>query len=116
MNYYEHHLGGRWMRYELFKGRGALPRFGGVYAVYFDDELVYLGSSVDIANRFSEHKIRYGYARNIITPWADVPDGTCISIKVKRSRRRGDWAMWEIRLIQRLRPVFNRQHRGRRAA
>ena len=116
MNYYEHHVSGRWLRYELFSGRGALPRLAGVYAVYFDEQLVYIGSSVDIANRFSEHKIRYGYAKNIITPWCTVPASTSITIKVKRSRVRGDWAAWEIRLIHRLRPEFNRQHRGRRAA
>ncbi len=116
MNYYELHIRGRWDAYHLFGGRGSLPRFAGVYAIYFDDELVYIGSSTDIANRFSEHKIRHGYAKNIITPWADVPGSTRITVKVKRSLHRGDWAMWEIRLIHRLRPTFNRQHRGRRAA
>lgn len=116
MNFYKHHLGGRWLAYDMFGGRGSLPRFGGVYAVYFEDALVYVGSSTDIANRFSEHKIRHGYAKNIITPWAVVPDTTRITVKVKRSLRRGDWAMWEIRLIHRLRPAFNRQHCGRSAA
>lgn len=104
------------MRYELFAGRASLPRFAGVYAIYFDDRLVYIGSSVDIANRFSEHKIRYGYGKNIITPWCDVPAETSIVLKVKRSIRRGDWAMWEIRLIQRLRPECNRRLLGRKAA
>lgn len=115
MNYYEHEPG-RWAQYQMFGARGSLPRIAGVYAVYFDSALVYIGSSVDIANRFSEHKIRHGYGRNIITPWGDVPAETAITLKVKRSRVRGDWAMWEIRLIHRLRPVHNRQHRGRRAA
>lgn len=112
----DNHFVGHWHSYEMFGGRGSLPRFAGVYAVHFDGELVYIGSSTDIANRFSEHKIRLGYARNIITPWCDVPDTTRITIKVKRSVVRGDWAMWEIRLIHRLRPTFNRQHRGRCAA
>ena len=116
MNYYERHQPGRWATYDLPGKRGSLPRFAGVYAIYFDDELVYIGSSTDIANRFSEHKFRHGYARNVITPWCDVPDWTRITLKVRRSVRRGDWAMWEIRLIHRLRPAFNRQHRGRKAA
>ncbi len=116
MNYYERHQCGRWRRYELMGPRGSLPRFAGVYAVYFDEHLVYLGSSVDIANRFSEHRIRFGYAKNLITPWGDVSSDTRITLKVKRSRVRGDWAMWEIRLIHRLQPMFNRQHRGRKAA
>lgn len=115
MNYYEHHQPGRWREYQLFAGRGSLPRFAGVYAIFFDGTLVYIGSSTDISNRFSEHKIRYGYGKNIITPWCDLPSSTQITIRVKRSVRRGDWAMHEIRLIHRLRPEFNRQHRGRKA-
>lgn len=39
----------------------------------------------------------------------------CVVLKIKRSRRRGDWAMQEIRLIHRLRPEFNSQHKGRRS-
>jgi excinuclease UvrABC nuclease subunit len=108
------HQPGRWEQYDLMQDR--LPRFAGVYAVFFDGDLVYVGSSTDIANRFSEHKVRFGYAKNIVTPWAVVPDSTRVTLKVRRSRIRGDWAMWEIRLIFRLQPQFNRQHRGRRAA
>ena len=51
-----------------------LPAVACVYAVYFDDSLVYLGSSVDVRNRFSEHKFRHGYGKNIITPWGDIPN------------------------------------------
>lgn len=116
MNYFEKHKPGRWADYALFAGIGSLPRFAGTYAVFFDGDLVYIGSSTDVANRFSGHKIRYGYAKNIITPWCDVPQSTQITVRVKRSVRRGDWAMWEIRLIHRLQPQFNCQHRGRRAA
>lgn len=97
--------------------RLALPRCAGVYAVYFDNELVYIGQSWNVAARFSEHSIRYGYGRNIITPWIDLPDHTEVKVKVKRTRRLGDWAMDEIRLINRLRPQFNRQHKsGRKRA
>ena len=96
--------------------RFGLPRCAGVYAVYFDDELVYIGQSCDISNRFSEHKFRYGYGKNIITPWGDVPETIRIKVKVKASKRLGDWAMHEIRLIHRLRPQFNRQHKGRKRA
>lgn len=96
--------------------RWALPRCAGVYAIYFDDELVYIGQSVDIYNRFSEHSIRYGYAQNIITPWGDLPSTAKVRVKVKRSRRLGDWAMHEIRLIHRLRPRLNRHHKGRKRA
>lgn len=103
-----------WQSYDVMKD--ILPRVAGVYAIYFDGDLVYIGQSVNIGNRFSEHKFRYGYARNIITPWTDLPDHTKITVKIKKSRRRGDWAMLEIRLIYRLSPLFNRQHRQRKLA
>lgn len=103
-----------WERYDIMKDK--LPAAAGVYAVYFDDDLVYVGSSVDVRNRFCEHRFRHGYAKNIITPWQEVPYYTRVSLKFKRSRRLGDWAMWEIRLIFRLRPIFNTHHKKKRAA
>lgn len=86
-----------------------------MYVVYVDGVMSYIGQSCDIANRFSEHKIRHGYAKVIRTPWGDFPLGTSLVIKVKRSKVLGDWAMWEIRLIHRLRPIFNSHHKGRKA-
>ena len=102
-----------WESFDLMHDK--LPPVACVYAVYFDSDLVYIGSSVDVRNRFSEHKFRHGYGKNIITPWTDVPNYTRITLKIKRSKRRGDWAMDEIRLIYRLRPTFNRHHTGRKA-
>lgn len=107
----------KWQEYVLFppQGRGTLPRSPGVYAVYFDGTLVYIGQSVDIANRFSEHKFRYAHGKYIITPWHDVHQDTRITVKVRKSTRLGDWAMHEIRLIHRLQPMFNQNFRKRRA-
>ena len=120
MNFYKRHLGDiakSWTMFRVLPERERLPRCAGAYAIYFDGRLVYIGQSCDIANRFSEHCFRYGYGRHIVTPWGEVPESTTITVKVKRSRRLGDWAMWEIRLIARLRPVFNSHHkRGRRVA
>lgn len=105
-----------WRLYRLFPVQDELPRKAGCYAIYLDGQLVYIGQSNDIRNRFSEHKIRYCYSKEVATPWGDFPDTSIITVKVKESRRLGDWAMWEIRLIRRLRPVFNRHHRRARAA
>lgn len=85
-----------------------IPRVPGVYAIYFDAELVYIGQSNDLGARLIRHQIKFGYARNIQTPWGSVPDSVKVIAKIKRSRRLGDWAMWEIRLIRRLQPRFNR--------
>lgn len=115
MNYYEHHIAGRWATYDLMNGLG-IPRFPGAYAIYFGDELVYVGQSNDIGTRFYEHKFRYGYCKNIITPWGDIPESVKVTLKVKRTRVVGDWAMWEIRLIRRLCPRFNQHHRRLKTA
>lgn len=110
------HKPGRWASYDIMGDIGTLPRIAGVYAVYVGGELVYVGQSGNIANRFSEHNFRYGYGKNIITPWGNYPQDTPMVLKIKRSVRRGDYAMWEIRLIHRLQPCFNKMHRGRKAA
>lgn len=94
----------------------SLPRCPGVYAIYFDDELVYVGQSNDVGARLIRHRIQYGYARNIHTPWGSIPDTVNVTAKVKRSRVLGDWAMWEIRLICRLKPRFNMNYLKRRTA
>lgn len=107
-----------WKTYQLLAciKTEKLPRAAGVYAIYFDETLVYIGQSCNVANRLASHNFRYGYGRNIITPWGDIPDEMLVTVKVGASRRMGDWAMREIRLINRLKPQFNTHHLNRRAA
>jgi len=104
----------KWKKFGLFPEKSALPNRACVYAVYFDNLLVYVGQSSSLSNRFSGHAFRYGYAKLIITPWQDISTDTKIQVKAKFSERLGDWAMWEIRLIRRLKPIFNTHHRNRR--
>lgn len=87
----------------------------GVYAIYVDGELVYIGQSVNIRNRLKMHNIRYSYGNSIIVPWGDGRCKTC-HVKVSYSKKYGDWAMRELRLIKRLKPKFNVLHVGRRLA
>ena len=70
------HEPGRWKAYRVMNDR--VPTMAGVYAIYLDGVLVYIGSSVDLANRFCGHSFRYGYAKCIRTPWVDVPTSTAI--------------------------------------
>lgn len=107
----------RWQQFDVM-GREArsIPSEAGVYVIYIGGRLVYVGQSVNVRSRIAGHRFRYGYGRNIHTPWMEVADTTPVTVKVKRSRRLGDWAMWEIRLIARLRPECNTHHLGRRAA
>ena len=103
-----------WELFDLMKGRQKMPYTPGVYAVYFDNDLVYIGSTNNLKNRFSGHAFRYGYAKNIVTPWQELDDKVTITVKYKQTKKLGEWAMREVRLIHRLRPLFNTHHKGRK--
>lgn len=102
-----------WFKINLMKERELLPTLPAVYAIYFNNDLVYIGSSNNIRNRFSGHAFRYSYGKNIITPWQTVDLDVVINLKYKITKKIGEWAMREIRLIHRLRPLFNSHHKGR---
>lgn len=105
---------GNWVSVDFLKHRRSLPYVACCYALYFDGELKYIGSTNNLRNRFSGHAIRYGYGKDLITPWADFPHTVRITLKFKESRRYGDWLMIEARLIRRLQPAFNTKLKGRR--
>jgi len=103
-----------WESYDLMNGKEKMPYIPGVYAVYFDNALVYIGSTNNLKNRFSCHYFRYVHAKNIHTPWQDIPNSTVITVKFRATKKLGEWAMREVRLIYRLRPLFNTHHKGRK--
>ncbi len=86
----------------------------GVYTVYGDNRIIYIGQSSSIKKRFTSYQIRlileeypnkiYSYKRS---PWGTFED---LFIKVSYSKKFGDWAMRELRLIKKLNPPFNTQH------
>lgn len=80
------------------------PTTGGCYAVYLDGQLSYVGCAQNLRARLSTYRFREGYGGGWFTPW-----GQCrsVRVKVRSSHRFGDWAMHEIRLIRRLRPMLN---------
>jgi hypothetical protein len=92
----------------------------GVYAVYGDGELLYVGSSsVSVLFRIHNgHCIGPCFNGRAATPWGTYDT---VIIKHSYSRRAGDWLMREYRLINRLRPWWNYSgngtgiQRGRRA-
>jgi excinuclease UvrABC nuclease subunit len=106
----------RWIQIQLMPRDENLPRVSACYAVYFNGVLQYIGSTVDLRNRFSEHAFRYGYARCMRTPWGDVDAETVVTVKYRPSRKYGDWLMVEARLIRRLQPAYNKMLKGRRVA
>ena len=90
------------------------PNVPCVYCVKLNDEIVYVGSTRRFRTRFYEHKFRYGYAKDVILPWAEISINDTLSVKVSLSKKYGDWAMRELRLIKRLRPIFNIAHKNPR--
>ena len=104
----------KWLKINAHQNH-TIPAAPGVYVVYLSNNVVYVGQSNNLRVRFARHNIRFGYASNLITPWGEFPATKKLEIKAKLSRRVGDWAMLEIRLIHRLRPRFNFIHASRRA-
>lgn len=84
-----------WFTYERFD---IMPRWPCCYVVYRDGELVYVGQTENIVSRIRQHRAKKPY-------W--FRDGKKLVIKVKLSRRYGQWAMDELRLIRKLRPCEN---------
>ena len=98
-----------WVAYNPCKP-SSLPIGAAVYVVLIDGIAVYVGQSQRLRARFYEHRFRHGYAKDIITPWGDFDSEQSIIVKCKESKKIGDWAMWEIRLIHKLKPTFNKTH------
>lgn len=85
-------------------GSPAIPRCAGVYVVFIDGQVKYVGSSWNLCERFTYYRIfRDGDAWQ--TPWGRSAN---FNIKIKKTRRVGDWLMDEYRLIRRLKPVLNK--------
>lgn len=89
------------------------PEDPGVYAIFLNGILTYIGSGENLHDRLGSYKIRPGYGGNWMSPW-----GFTISLTVKTcgSRRKFDWLSREARLIARLRPRGNARMLGRQLA
>jgi excinuclease UvrABC nuclease subunit len=82
-----------------------LPAVPAVYAVTLNGRVVYVGQSTNLFKRFNAYRMRMAYGEGTLTPWGQVVG--IVAMKYSRSRRFGDWAMRELRLIRRLRPEWN---------
>ena len=97
----------RWISYDFsdVASRYSVKNLPGVYVVYGDKGLIYVGQSTDVKKRMACHSINYAnYTDFIETPWGRFRS---VFVKIKYTRRYGDWAMLELRLIKRLQPPFN---------
>ena len=96
----------KWITYgRWYIGRKELPIYPTVYVIYLNEELVYIGQTNNLNVRINTHRISID--KGIIkTRWGVVGD---IYIKVKCPSRFGEEAMIEKRLIERLRPKYNKR-------
>jgi hypothetical protein len=83
----------------------ALPEVPAVYVICVNGRAMYVGQTINLFRRFNAYRMRAAFGVGALTPWGQVEGD--LSLKFSRSRRFGDWAMRELRLIRRLRPVWN---------
>jgi len=81
-----------------------IPALPACYVVYLDGEIKYIGQSTNVRKRLQNYNIRCGYGGGYITPWGYFDN---VRVKIKISTKYGDWAMRELRLINRLQPPLN---------
>lgn len=96
---------GRWKRaFDL----GQVPRQPGVYAFFAMGVLVYIGQSANLRRRVWEHGIVESGGQIFMVDARAVTHR--IRLKFRKCTRYGEWLMVEHRLIQRLKPPWNRTH------
>jgi len=95
-----------WIRFEPDAGV-CVPEVPGCYVIFGDGEVVYVGQTVNMRMRMRSHGIRiWHYSAQFKTPWGNFSE---LYGKRRVSKRYGDWAMVEVRLINRLNPPGNKR-------
>lgn len=91
----------------LWNSHQKFPDISCVYAFYVNDELVYIGSTVNLRVRMSAYRFK-DVGEKTMTPWRkSIPPRAKIEVKYKGSKIYGYWLMLEARLIKRIQPRFN---------
>jgi hypothetical protein len=110
--------GGRWRYANAIQSN--IPFDPGVYVVFAHGRPIYIGSASRLRARIlNGHRVKsMGFSGWLQTPWGDfqVDKSDGFHIRFSTSRKYGDWAMRELRLIRRLRPAQNKNHKPREAA
>jgi excinuclease UvrABC nuclease subunit len=97
---------GRWTTYLFSIDPWIIPHKPGVYVIYGDGQILYIGQALDVCKRISSYQINFSHYSNngINTPWGRSQS---VKIKISFSKKFGDWAMRELRLIKKLQPKEN---------
>lgn len=95
----------RWIAYQIQED-SRLPLVSCVYVFYVDGVIAYVGSTKNFAKRYTvvdfaiKDRVRQGRSFDFVSQ--------SVSVKVKPSKKYGDWLMYEARLIRRIGPPMNR--------
>ena len=100
--------------WHLRPNRKNTPASPGCYAIYINGRLSYVGSTTNLRARAWCHVAQTRPVLFYDEPARHAPRLRVV-VKVKLSRRFGDWLMWEARLIHRLNPPRNRALKARAA-
>ena len=91
----------------LWNSHEKFPEISCVYAFYINDELVYIGSTVNLRVRMSGYRFKEVDGKTV-TPWRKkIEPRVKIEVKYKGSKKYAYWLMLEARLIKRLQPKYN---------
>ena len=96
-------------KWEVFSGVRLIKKdwldYPCVYAFYFNEKLVYIGQTNNFTKRYHVHHF-YKEGSFWITKWGNFVD---FYIKIKYPIKFGEESMIEKRLIERLKPKYNKR-------
>jgi GIY-YIG catalytic domain len=99
----------RWVTIHPFDSIGQFATDAAVYVIFDDSgKVLYVGESINLRARFRQHNFTpMRYSNTFRCPaWGPCGD---LTIKVSYSKKFGEKAFRERRLIRRLKPQFNRR-------
>lgn len=104
----------RWHVFDCFSKYADIEYRPGVYVAIGDGRPLYVGSAVSLRHRITDHgpfRHRMNEDDDLVvdTKWGSFG---WFEVRFSYSRKFGDWAMRELRLIKRLRPILNVMHSG----
>jgi len=95
-----------WKSLDLFRDSYKIPLVSCVYAFYFNGELVYIGSTINLKARLISYRFRIQFGK-LMTKWGIFDIDTKVIVKYRVSVKYAEWLMVEARLIKRLQPKYN---------
>ena len=100
----------QWQTISFYK-LDSIPANPGVYAIYNESDLVYIGQAVDLLARMRRHRYVVLGTKEPSTRWdkdgLEVYERKNLRVKYRLSKKVGEWLSAEFRLVSRLQPLLN---------